>query len=218
MTAVGKVTKEPIRGELDAAKGARRRAALPDSQPILSARCPDAQARLFDFSIELARHDPSTQVGLQDAAETLLSVVQDELRSRSPLELRAALELAGARLWAIHAFFVLTGSHSQAKRFETELAAGEPLAVCIGTGPFWAPVAGFRKLQTVRSAHWGELHIPARGCLAVIPESTRLGGVMWRYWCDDCAPKRGQKTRSQARRHRTMVDELAERRRGWGYL
>ena len=37
------------------------------------------------------------------------------------------------------------------------------------------------------------------GCMRVTPESTRLGGVMWKLWCDDHAP---EKTRPHAARAR----------------
>ena len=164
--------------------------------------------RLFDFSIELVDRAPVTHEGLQEASEATLGAVQDELRVRtSPLELAVASELAFARLWAIHALLGLTGSHSHAKRFELEVTSGRPLAVCVGKSPWFPPVAGFRKLQTVRS-YWGDVFVPALGCHAVIPESTRLGGVMWRYWCDDCAPNRGAKARAQGRRHKKLFDEI----------
>jgi hypothetical protein len=85
-------------------KDARRRAGLRDSQPILGALCPDAQARLFDFSVERRDRRPVTRDGLQLASETVLTCVQGEYHAcTSPLEPTAAIELASARLWAIHA-------------------------------------------------------------------------------------------------------------------
>jgi hypothetical protein len=211
---VGKVTNLDWDGSPEA-KDARRRATLSETCRILAARCPDAQVRLFDFSIELRDgKSPFTWDGLHEAAETLIACVQDELSSRrSPLDLRDACELVHSRLWAIHALALLTGSHAHAKRFEVGVASGRPLTVCYGSGPLLPPVAGFQRLQAVDIHLLGKVkvQIPRRGCLAIIPESTRVGGVMWRYWCSDCAPSRGAKARSQARAHRRMANRFAQR-------
>jgi hypothetical protein len=209
---VGKVTKfrwtaSPAQ---IAAKQAERRTRLPETNPIVWSHCSKAVVRLFDFSNE--RRDEITYDGLQEAGEAVLEAVQDELRTqRSPLPLSVASELAISRLWAIHALSVLTGSYAHAKRYELQVTSGAPLAVCIGTGPWFPPVSGFRKLKKVRS-YWGEVSIPAAGCHAIMAESTRFGGVMWRYWCDDCAPNKGAKVRAQARRHKRLVDGIHEAR------
>lgn len=158
--------------------------------------------------IEFRTQAPITDDGLADAAEVTLAAVQDELRTQSsPLEISVASELAFSRLWSIHALLVHTGSHSRAKRYEQQVTDGAPLAICLGTGPWFPPVSGFRKAQQV-STYWGVVSIPALGCHAIIPESTRLGGVMWRYWWDDCATSRGAKARAQARRHKQLVEEI----------
>jgi hypothetical protein len=199
----GKVTN------LLAEKHARRREWV-RAQPILGARCPGAQVRIFDFSTEL-HGGGFTRDGLQSASETTLECVQDEYRGRrSHLDDSAFFELHHARLWAIHALSLLTGSHAHAKRFELKITDDHPLTVCGGTGPWFPAVSpGLRKLQPVQT-FWGEvLHVPALGCHAIIPESTRLGGVMWRYWCDDCSPSKGQKSRSQVRAHRRRVEAWA---------
>jgi hypothetical protein len=125
--------------------------------------------------------------------------------------LPVASELGISRLWAIHALAVNTGSHSHAKRFELEITGGAPLAVRLGTGPWFPDVAGFRKLQKIQT-HWGDVFVPKLGCHAIIPELTRLGGVMWRYWCEPCAPNKGAKARAQARRHKRLVDSIALKR------
>ena len=82
----------------------------------------------------------------------------------------------------------------------------------MGTGPWFPNVSGFQKLRPVYSYHWGELHVPALGCHAIIPESTRFGGKMWLCWCEGCKPNRGAKARAQARAHKRMVDKLAKGR------
>ena len=208
------MTKQSWRAtpEQIAAMNARRRAKLSETSPILCARCPDAQLRLFDFSIEVANGAPVTDDGLRDAAEATLYAVQDELRARSsPLDLSVVSDLAFGRLWAIYALLFHTGSHSHAKRFELEITDGAPLAICLGTGPWFPPVAGFRRTLRVRT-HWKDVWVPACGCNAIMPESTRLGGVMWRYWCHSCAPNTGAKGRAQARRHKRLVDEIHKSR------
>ena len=185
---------------------AERRAGL--QKTILWSHCPEAQLKLFDFSNEILDRIQVTRDGLIECAEAVLCAVQVELTSRSsPLELAVASELAISRLWAIHALSVCTGSHAHAKRFELRIAGGAPLAVCVGTGPWFPPVAGFRKVKRLQTL-WGEVFVPALGCHAVIAESTRIGGVMWRYWCDECAPNSGAKARAQARRHKQLVDEI----------
>ena len=186
--------------ELIAEKHARRRAQLPRA-----IRSSERVARMLSYGSSTspsscASRHPFRREGLLDASETILRVVQEELRTRtSPLDIAVAIEIAGARLWAIHALSLVTGSHSYAKRIELEMTDGAPLAVCVGTGPFWPAVAGFQKTWPVQ---WykRELSLPALGCRAVMPESPRLGGVMWRYWCDECAPNKGT-VRAQIRRH-----------------
>ena len=191
-----------------AAMEAQRRAALPQISPILWARCSEAQLRLFDFSNELRSRVPVRKDALHGAAEEILRAVQEELQARaSPLEIAEASELGIGRLWAIHALSVVTSSHSCAKRFELEITGGAPLAICLGTGPWYPPVAGFRSVQRVQS-FGGVVYVPKLGCYSIIPESTRLGGVMWRYWCDDCAPRKGAKACAQARKHKRLVDEI----------
>jgi hypothetical protein len=221
--AVGKVTKNdeqrPKRirwtatPEQRATKDALRRAALRDEPSILGKRCPEAQIRLFDFSIELREGLRIRRGGLQSASETTLACVQEEYRTRSsPLELVAFTELHTSRLWAIRALSLVTSSHAHSKRFELKITDGHPLTVCGGTGPWYPEVAGFRKTHPV-STFWGEeLHVPALGCHTIIPESTRSRGVMWKYWCENCAPNAGAQTRAQVRAHRRRVENWASER------
>ena len=150
-----------------------------------------------------------TFAGLREACEETLRCVQAELHAReSPLAAAAGYELAHARLWALHGLSLDTGNHSHARRFEFRVTNGDPLTVCFGYSPFAAPVAGFQRLQTVTTSRWGDVHIPANGCLAIIPEATHMGGRMWRQWCEDCAPSRGQRARALARAHKRIVERL----------
>lgn len=80
-----------------------------------------------------------------EVGEDVSSHSHFEIVSVSTAELRA-----GARLWAIYALSLRTGSHSSAKRLELEMTDGAPLAVCVGTGPFWPAVAGFQKTRRVQ--------------------------------------------------------------------
>ncbi len=198
---MGKVTKLSPRDRI-------RRAALAREQPILGARCPKAQARLFDFSVQVRIvGDPFDEAGLQDAAEEVLACVQAELRANaSPLEAAAAFELTHSRRWAVYALSCLTGSHAHAKRHELSITNGSPLTVCIGTSAFAPPILGANKLQTVNT-HLGDVRIPVCGCFAIVPESTTLGG-RWRLWCDACAPNVGKRDRAQLTRHAAAVRSL----------
>jgi hypothetical protein len=194
---MGKVTNPDV----IVRKDARRRARLPEDQPILGARCPEAQARLFDFSVQLRERLPFSTEGLLEACETILACVQDEYRERaSPLEPVAAIELSAARKWAMHAVALRTGSYVHARRFEITHTHGEPLTLCVGTQ------------VTVKSDYWEDvLEIPARGCYSIIEESRTIGGRR-KLWCDEHAPNKGQRARARAREHKRFVDEIAAQR------
>ncbi len=182
----------------------RLRAAIATDQSILGALCPEAQRRLLDFSFDREQTD-----GVVEAAEEILTNVQHELSSRRPrLEHAAAFELVSARQWAIYALSLITTTHAHAKKHELAVTEGSPLTACFGFSPFLPPIRG-RALQEVQTHRYGVLRIPAYGCFAVIPESTRLGGRMWRQWCTDCAPNSRDAALRQARSHRRMVDSLS---------
>ena len=76
-----------------------------------------------------------------------------------------------------------------------------------------APDRGFRLCPAFgrrKGAHLlgGSSRFPPSAVTRSFPSRTRLGGVMWRYWCDDCAPSKGAKARAQARRHKRLVEEI----------
>lgn len=193
--------------KLELERQRRVREELPTTQPILGARCPRAQARLYDWSVN--RRD---QNGVGSASEVVLAWVQKELREReSPLDVAAAFELAGARRWALAALIELHGK-KRAKEIELELADGAPLAICMGPRTF---VHGGERVDylPVQTIH-GLTHVPlyGQGCRAVFHDTTRITGRMWRYWCPECKPSKRQARRALAQSHSRAVSRIQSAR------
>jgi hypothetical protein len=184
-------------------KRARRRAELADS--TLGRGCLSACERLFDWS-----NDRSDARGLAAAAETLIVAVQHELTQReSPLEPSVGIELGYVRAWAVFALCDVSTA-SQAKRTELRLTDGAPLTICTGfTHLASAPFLG--TIVEVPAIVHGEarvLHVPAFGCFAIFPDTTRTSAKPWKHWCDRCEPSRSKVTRKTVRAHRRVVSAI----------
>jgi hypothetical protein len=111
----------------------RRLRALAADQPILGARCPAAQARLFEFSVEIRERTHVDEAGLEDAAREVFICVQEELALLdSPVDLVAALDLTNALWWERKALMYLHGAIGE-KRIEMTLCDSSPLTVCVGS-------------------------------------------------------------------------------------
>jgi hypothetical protein len=171
---------------------------LATEEPILGARCPKDQARLFFCSVRMREGRTPDNEDLE-AAKNIVACVHRELRERSsPLDIAAAWELSNAKRWAIKVLADRRGK-TYAKEIELQLTQGEPLTICMGSP----------KPAGVETAA-GLLHVPVLGlgCRRVFPDSVRTtGGHMWRYWCDDCPPNRAQPLRSARRAHEKRVHE-----------
>jgi hypothetical protein len=184
----------------------RVRQSLATTSPILGASCPREQAALFDYSVEVRDRLKISQGGLQEAATTVLTAVQQELRARSPrLDPATAFELAGAREWALHALMFLVGPQ-RAKKLETALADGRPLAIC-GVPVYVEdrPSIGFGGAKPIET-RFGVVNLPNSGCFGVFEDSLRDDrGRMWSYWCPRCKPRASKATRKQAERRAKQI-------------
>jgi hypothetical protein len=182
----------------------RRR--LPDHFPVGWLYCPDALERLYDDWLDdRDGRRPHVQYGLRAAAEEVLAFVQRELERKriGPTTKKPGsviCELACERTRALDALRYCTPSYKAAKEIELRITDGEPLAICTGT---W-------NLVTIRTVA-GTKVLPLSGCYRVFPDSKTLGGHMWRHWCDDCDPKRGQPVRALRRLHAQNVALAAQR-------
>ena len=186
------------------ARDARVRASLATEAPILGGRCPDSQARLFDFSVQLRDRAHVDKRGLSDAASELLLWQQYELLGRRSLGTEAAFELFSARAWALQALIhALPDGYKGAKRREMEITEGAPHGICMGRLPHRvAPNAHNVNLDAQLARHYGrsQVGIPLVGCMSVFADSTNVGrGRMWSSWCPRCSPELSQSARAQAR-------------------
>jgi len=132
--------------------------------------------------------------GLTNAAETVLQLVQDELRHReSPLDPDAGHELGGAKAWALLVLIEDRGV-SKAKKLELQIAEGRPLTICTGRTwkadeklaegyerrgerPWlWTPPPLLFRVAKTQAIHRGRavtVQVPAFGCFRIIEDSPR---------------------------------------------
>ena len=171
----------------------------------------DDRLALFSYSV-----DPVAVIEDIDACERILAAVQRELGRRGVgrvLDLPAALELAGARFWALRA---LSNNRYMTARWlrEIEMAAagGTPLAICVGGLYSVPPLHGRRPPVgpiTFLDCFGAEHTFPFVGCNSIFEDVGPAGGGGRKFarLCPDCQPNRGRR-RSQQLRLRRYVNDL----------
>ena len=163
----------------------------------IRATCPEALARVERFALEsfvLERWPGLAQAleigevdeaGLEDAADEVLRSVHGQLVGRGEGEVLhrlVARDLARHRWRALEALFHLHAAQKYAKERVVEIAAGRPLAICIGP-----------RAQRPTSTAAGVLTAAPQGCYSIFADQTRGSGKMWPVWCDTCKPRTGRR-------------------------